>query len=458
MFGSQYASDEKTWLYRYPTNRWEGLALDPHPPGKKGRTYSTIPRMAFDSRNDVCLCVTWDDATNRHETWIFDAAKKQWTKMNPATEPSPSMSRSRNLAYSAEHNVFILELSAKDGRGSAPEIWTYRYKKAPRDKRPAPPTDLTAVTDAGKARLTWTASRSPGVRASRVYRARTDRPWRADMRQVAAVTGTTFEDTGLQAGATYLYKVKAVGADGAEGPFSFSARTQPRVLLKPVVSVVAKDRVEVTWNAHPARDIAGYNVYRGLAAVRTVKRGEPKAWRDNDPEYPEPLVVSVRDITGIEKLNADPVKGTAFVDTKADLTRKGTEADGHRYAVYAYLVKSVNRLGTESGPSSYALTIPSAPAHVLLREQGGKAELKWAANPEKGVAGYRLYRKGKGAFEVVRATDELVKETRYLDGRPGGRTRYWVVAVDALGQEGEPSSPVWYGQSYKGFYAGEWHQ
>ncbi|MCI0457282.1 MAG: fibronectin type III domain-containing protein [Gemmataceae bacterium] len=458
MFGSQYASDEKTWLYRYRTNRWEGLDLDPHPPGKKGPTYSTIPRMAFDSLNHVSLCVTWDDRSNKHQTWSFDSAKKQWTKMNPPAEPSPSMSRSRNLAFSPEHNVFILELSAKEGRGSAPEIWTYRYKKAQPDRRPAPPSDLIVVTDSGGTRLTWKASPTAGERGYRVLRAVMDRPWQAEFKDIGTTEDTTFDDKGLKPGAVHSYKVQALGADGKDSSPSFSARTQPRVLRGPVVSVLAKDRVEVTWNAHPAKDIAGYNVYRGLVSVRTVKSGTPKPWTDNDPEYPEPLVVSVKDITGIVKLNAEPLKGTSFGDTKVDLTRKGPEADGHRYAVHAYLVKAVNRLGTESGPSPYALTVPSAPSHVLLREQGGKADLKWAANPEKGIAGYRLYRKGKGGFDIVRLTEELVKEARYLDGQPGGRTRYWVVAVDALGQEGEPSSPVWYGQSYKGFYAGEWHQ
>ena len=32
-------------------------------------------------------------------------------------------------------------------------------------------------------------------------------------------------------------------------------------------------------------------------------------------------------------------------------------------------------------------------------------------------------------------------------------------AVRSVGTHGrEPSSPVWYGWSYKGFYAGDWHQ
>ena len=37
-------------------------------------------------------------------------------------------------------------------------------------------------------------------------------------------------------------------------------------------------------------------------------------------------------------------------------------------------------------------------------------------------------------------------------------TRFWVAAIDAIGQEGQPSSPVWFGKSYRGFYDGEWHQ
>src|SRR5262249_29318931 len=93
LFGSQYPSDEKTWLFRYQTQQWEGLDLEPHPVGKKLGTYSTIPKMAYDSLNEVCLCVTWDTNTNKHETWSFDTGKKQWTKMVPARQADESMSR-----------------------------------------------------------------------------------------------------------------------------------------------------------------------------------------------------------------------------------------------------------------------------------------------------------------------------------------------------------------------------
>src|SRR5262249_11762809 len=165
----------------------------------------------------------------------------------------PSMSRSRNLSYCAEQNVFILETSAKDGKGSAPQIWTYRYRKAAADKRPAPPANLQVVTDRTTAKLTWTASNS-AVKEYHVYRAQADKPWKATFNKVATVQGTTWEDRELAAGKVYTYTVRAISKDGLEGPASFRARTQPRVLLKPVVSVLAANKVEVSWNAHPAKD------------------------------------------------------------------------------------------------------------------------------------------------------------------------------------------------------------
>jgi hypothetical protein len=230
------------------------------------------------------------------------------------------------------------------------------------------------------------------------------------------------------------------------------------VLLRPVVSVLAVNRVEVRWDKHPAADVAGYNVYRGAAVVRAVKKGTPAPWKDNDPEHAEPLPVEVRDLTDLRKLNDRPLAGTALTDARIDLKKKGPGPAEYKYHVHAYVVTAVNRLGTESGSSPYALTIPSETVNVLCRERGDTAELKWAANPEKGIAGYHVYKLGPRPFEIVRVTDRPVPEAAFR--HPGGRntTRYWVTAVDALGQEGEPSSPVWFRHNYKGFFPGEWHQ
>jgi hypothetical protein len=455
VFGSQYASDTATYLYHYRTGKWEAHALDPHPPARKQKTYSSIPKMAYDPHNGVCLCLTWDDATNQHETWTLDVAKLRWTKMNPPVEPSPSMSRSRNLGISPEHNVFLLELGPKATNGKGAEIWSYRNKKPAPDTRPAAPSDLHALAERDRIVLTWKEA-GPGVKNYHVFRTPAGEPWKLDFVRVGKTVRPSFEDRELREGQEYVYTVRAVAADGIEGPDSFRAHTTPRVLLKPVVSVLAANKVEVSWSAHPGRDVAGYNVYRGLVVVKTVKKGEPKPWRDNDPEYAEPVPVEVRDIVAIRKLNDWPLTDTSFVDNAIDLAKPGDESGGYKYAVYAYLVKAVNRRGGESGPSPYALTIPSEPVNVLNREAGTVAELRWDPSPEKGITGYRVY-KLEGTWSLTRLTDEPIHKTTFMH-RSAGPTRYWVVAVDTLGQEGQPSSPAWHQHRFDGFFRGEWHQ
>jgi fibronectin type 3 domain-containing protein len=320
--------------------------------------------------------------------------------------------------------------------------------------------DIDLVTESGgKAALTWKASVSPRAKEYRIYRAQLDEPWKSDLIRIAATpatSGTRFEDERLEPGKVYVYRVTAVSDDGTEGPPSLRVRTQPRVLLRPTVSVLARDRIEVTWSRHPASDVVGYNVYRGVATVRTVKEGSPGPWRDNDPRYAEPQVVEVLDITELKKLNAQLLVDTSCSDD-VDLGRKGPEAADYKYAVHAYVVRAVNRLGTESGPSPYALTIPSEPLNVLCREDGEVAELKWDPSAEKGVVGYHVY-KLEGTWNIVRITSEPLSKTTLRHQAGKDATRYWVVAVDVLGQEGQPSSPAWFGHSHQGFFKGEWHQ
>ncbi|HXX95325.1 MAG TPA: fibronectin type III domain-containing protein, partial [Planctomycetota bacterium] len=382
----------------------------------------------------------WDDETGRHQTWSLDLGARKWTAQKPASEPEPSSSRSRNLAYLPEENLFLLELVGKD-RG--PEIWAYRLSKA-REKRPDPPSGLEIRTQARKATLTWKA---PGEVT--IYRARSEKAWEAAYSKLTTTRESQFTDGDLEPGKTYFYRVEGPGG-------RVTGRTEPRVLPKPVVSVLTRDKVEVTWNAPPAADLAGYNLYRGTVSVATVKKGQPGAWRDNDPEYAEPEVVSVRDLTDLVKLNEGPLASTTFTDSRVDLGRKGPESADYRFAVYAYVVRAVNRMGVESGPSPYALTLPSEPENVLVREKDGTAEVRWDPSREKAVAGYLVYELTER--NVTRVTPEPIRQTTFARAAGKEMRRYCVVAVDALGQEGQPSSSAWYQKSYAGFFRGEWHQ
>jgi hypothetical protein len=100
----------------------------------------------------------------------------------------------------------------------------------------------------------------------------------------------------------------------------------------------------------------------------------------------------------------------------------------------------------------------------VFREEGSTCHLKWAANPEKALQGYRVYRlDGRWDSDPIsRLTADPIPELTYRDPTAGEATRrYYLVAVDALGQEGFPSSPVWFNREWKSFYepfVGEWHQ
>jgi hypothetical protein len=379
-------------------------------------------------------------------------SKLGWKKMAPPTEPEPSMSRSRNLGFSPEHNVFILDLNPAALKGKRAQIWTYRYQALPTLKRLARPEQVQAEADAGRITLSWPPVK--GAVAYCVYRSVDTEPWQPKFEQIGNVKETVFVDDKIALKQRALYMVRAVDENQRESDDSPRARSSPRVAVKPVVSVLAKDRIEVSWNRHPAKDIAGYNLYRGVVTVRTVKKEEPKPWRDNDPEYDEPRVAAVTDITGIEKINGELLTSLSFMD-HVDLSKPLPESKDYKHAVYAYIVRAVNRLGVQSGPSPYALTIPSEPTSVLNRDKGTTAELKWAPNPEKEIAGYRVY-KLEGTWNIVRLTKEPIQATTFT--HQSTPTRYWIVAVDALGQEGQPSSPVWHQRSYARFFAGPWHQ
>ena len=63
---------------------------------------------------------------------------------------------------------------------------------------------------------------------------------------------------------------------------------------------------------------------------------------------------------------------------------------------------------------------------------------------------------------IPRLTRDPLEETAFTDPEAGKPTRrYYVVAVDALGQEGFPSSPVWFNREWRQYYepfTSEWHQ
>lgn len=470
LFGSQFASDPRTWVYDLRKNQWRELEVEEHPPADK-----TCPVLAADSRSGIVLaCVNGPDGP---ETWALDVANSVWRRLRPDQEPDPAGGRARILLYLPDRNLFVLENRTKDEQ----QIWTFRYAEAP---APASgPRDLRVMTDTRQATLTWRPPPTGENWRYEVHRAEGPVPWRTQWRRIAAgLRATTFQDTGIPDGALYYYQVHAVDGQGRETAPSLIRCTQPAVVRRLWVSVLDPSRVELTWAHSSPDDIVGYHVER--ADVRVYSTDQVLRIKERFRHTSGLAAARVERIGAFRRLTARPLTAPRFVDADVDFAagqqdpaeppsgggplpaeRLDAQGEPYRYAVYAYRVIAVNRLGVESGPSPCRFSYPSAVQHVFAREAGDDStELKWRANPEKGIKGYLVYRHdGRWNSDTVsRLTPEPIPDTTFTDATAGQRTRrYEIVAVDVLGQQGEPSQPVWSRREWRKFYipyVQDWHQ
>jgi hypothetical protein len=491
LFGTQFGDDPHTWAYDLAANRWRDLKPAVQPP-----TRINDAVLAYDAAAQKVIAVVrvadtskGDEVMSGHlETWAYDAGKNTWEQMKPAQEPDGWGNRRRILVAIPDQQLILMEAYVNPtervpGVGREQQIWTYRYGPV-KAAAVLPPTEVKVSTKAGAAVVTWKASK--GTKSYHVYRGQGETPWTVKF-SAAEKVGIGDADTGsymdekCQPGTVYHYFVRAVDQDGKESADSVHVRTQPRIVEDAIVSVVSEKEVQLTWQA-PA-DAVGYHVER--AVVEVFSEDEILRLKKDTPPLAEPSIGAVKRIGPFARLTKEPLKTAAFTDKDLDLSKPRAaegepvykhrfradqlDANGksYRYAVYAYRIRAVNALGVESGPSPWFLTIPSAPQWPLAKEEGTKCHLKWAANAEKGIKGYRVYRmdspriNGPGQ-KVHRLTADPAAATTFTDEAAGKEAcRYWLVAVDALGQEGFPSSPVWHQREYRKYYepfVGEWHQ
>jgi hypothetical protein len=489
LFGTQFGDDPHTWAYDLRQNQWRDMKPATQPPTDRNDAV-----LAYDAGGKVVIAlVRVVDASNgpevvrgHMETWAYDAGRNEWRRLKPAREPDGWGNRSRALVALPDQNLILAEVRVNTtdraaGTDREQQVWTFRYSEARPDPAPQPPAGLTVKTEARAVELAWKASSSRNVTGYIVYRGMGEPPWRVEYKQIAKVDKPLFRDEDVKPGIVYSYFVRAPTRDGAEGSDSVRVRAQPQVVEDIVVSVAGAKEVLLSWKA--VEGAAGYHVER--AAVEVFSEDELVRLKKDTPLLPKPSAGAVKAVGHFMRLTKEPIKTVAYADTALDLNRPQAAGDAplyrhrfhaehldvkgtpYRYAVYAYRVRPVNALGIEGGPSPYALTIPSAPKWLFAREDGEQCRLKWAANPEQGIKGYRIYRmegpklNGPGQ-PVTRLTDEPVKETTFTDPKATRETkRYWVVVVDALGQEGLPAAPVWHYRQFRKAYepfVGAWHQ
>jgi len=478
-FGDQYGRDQRTWRYDLRGNSWKGLNPAHTPPKAADGTV-----MAYDPVNDVVIANlrqgTDKGQTLRRETWAYLPAVNDWKKLTTKGRPDPSGGRNTIMLYLPQYNVFLLENRPK----SEQQIWTFRY--APARARPTldAPAGLSVTTGPDNATLSWKPVKDAVT--YNVYRGMGDKPWLVDYARVGSTAKAQFTDRGLKQGTVYTYYVAPVDTAGRQGKASVKIPAQPWVVQDVVVSVLGPSQVELAWAPPADDDVAGYQVERADVRVYAMSELKNLTHDEGKPVYvplARPAVGAIREIGQFKPIAGQLVKQPRFVDKSVNLAggqpaakpadpllsrdlEKYRNPKGKPYAraTYAYRVRAVNRLGVAGGDSPWFLTVPGPVTGVFARERGDQVDLKWRPHPARRIVGYNVYRKqGRwNSSTIDRLTERPIAATSFTDAKAGQSThRYFVAAVDALGQEGLISSPVWSYREWRKYYVpfiGQWHQ
>jgi len=231
-------------------------------------------------------------------------------------------------------------------------------------------------------------------------------PQRGEVRGEAML----FKDRELAPDHRYYYRVAAYDQDGYLGGWSktlshawgWLPRTPGDLKAVPGDKIVSLSWSPVTalQDGSPARDLAGYVIYR-LSGTGPWIRVTPA-----------------------------PVLANNFQDVAVlnDVT-------------YTYKIQAVRRLGEDvlaslDSPTRIAMPEKRTPPPpvtnglVVVTSQG--MELRWEPSPAPDVAGYRVYRRSTGEEHYTRLTPELIKKPYFVDGqvKRGQTYHYYVTAVD----------------------------
>ena len=276
--------------------------------------------------------------------------------------------------------------------------------------------DLAATaTSASAINLAWTA---PGDGGSAITRYRLERKTGggsfSPVSSSIAADATSHTDSGLNAGTTYTYRIRAVNAVGNGGWSSEASATTGSTMPGAPTSLGAaangQTQIDLSWTA-PSSD--------GGAAISGYK-------------------IEVSDDGGTSWANL--VTNTSSAATTYRHT--GLTADATRH----YRVSAINAAGTGAASSAASATtaapdVPGAPTGLGATANGQtRINLTWTAPGDGGsaITRYRLERKtASGSYSVV-SSSIAANATSYADSSLSAGTAYTyrIRAVNAVGNGG----------------------
>lgn len=224
------------------------------------------------------------------------------------------------------------------------------------------------------------------------------------------------------------YAIRFVNASGQKAGFSNALLIEPtsKVAAAPasLSAEPTQDAIKLNWRPSTTNvdgttpvNIIGYNVYR-----------------------------SESDTVPAKLLNQAPVTQTNYDDQFFEFGKE-----------YYYFIRAVSA-GTQAEPveSSESNILefrpvdtfpPSAPSAITVAAAPGNISIFFAVNPEKDIAGYKIYRSVEAALPKAQwqlLTPDLLKTNTFQDTRvePGKKYFYYLTATDTFGNTSQPSETV----------------
>ena len=304
-----------------------------------------------------------------------------------------------NTSYIENGNTYYYKVRALKSDGTA-GAWSSIVAVTYKQTLSAPA--VTGGNDAqGRPTLTWNAV--SGAAKYEVYRARSKD---GTYTKYSTTTGTAYTNSSyLTSGATYYYKVRALGANGNAGPYSAVVSVTCRLkLTAPTVTggTDAQGRPTLKWNA--VSGAAKYEVYRARS------------------------------------MNGDYVKYSTVTGTS--YTNTSYLANGTTYYYKVRALGSDGSYGPYSTPVSVTYKAPfGAPLVTGRKDSQGRPALKWDKVTD--AAKYEVYRaRSKDGTYSLMSTQSATgyTNTSYL---ANGTTYYYKVrALKANGTASAYSSVV----------------
>ena len=280
--------------------------------------------------------------------------------------------------------------------------------------------NLTGEADGtNQINLSWDAPTTGGmVDSYRIDRSSDGNVW---MTHKTGITATEYEDTMLDAGKPYYYRVFAVNSAGT-GPVSqdYTVQTDaaavPSEVLRLTARAVDQNQINLEWEA-PAKiggtPITKYSIHFASGTGTIPVAGTAPAATATDPDV---IDVPVADGTTYEH-------------------KKLTAGTRYRYVVYAHnAIGNATVASNIAGATTAALVKPGPPTHVTAVQTGDRDfSLYWYAPTNTGgapITGYKVevQANGRGDYE---ATDHGTAAVSGVDATARTLSADATITIDA---------------------------